>query len=213
MKGNISNDYILHRQQVLKRARTNLRRIINSNVGQYGPDFTSKFLTLTFREDINDLNVAHYEFKKFIIRLNYQVFGVKESNLKYSAVPEFTKKGRVHYHIVFYNLPYLKANYLEKVWGNGFIKINCIDDVDNVGAYISKYMTINSDDERLHGRKCYFNSRGLFKPIEITEKRQVIAFRDALPANSLSYSSIFENEYLGEITYKQYNLSKLYHIK
>lgn len=205
-----SVDYEDNREKVLKRARRDLRRIVNSNVNAYGKEFTSKFVTLTFAENIKDLKAANYEFKKFMQRLNYYMFKSKKSNIRYSVVPEFQKRGAVHYHVIFYNLPYLKANKLADIWGNGFIKINRIDNVDNVGAYICKYMTKDNTDKRLEGNKCYFNSRGLFKPLEITEKKEVDELVDSLPQNALTYSSSFENDYVGYIDYKQYNLNKKY---
>ena len=101
-----------NREKVTSRARRDLRRIVNSNVNQYGKEFTAKFVTLTFSENITELAPANAEYEKFIKRLNYQMFGTKKSNIKYTAVPEFTKEGRVHYHVIFYNLPYIKSNYL-----------------------------------------------------------------------------------------------------
>lgn len=38
-----------------------------------------------------------------------------------------------HYHLLC-NLPFISAKTLQEIWGNGFIRINKIDDVDNVGA-------------------------------------------------------------------------------
>ena len=80
------------RERSLKRAKMNLRRLINANVGQYGKDVTAKFLTLTFKENIQDIKQANYEFKKFIKRLNYKVYGTKKAILKYTTVIEFQKK-------------------------------------------------------------------------------------------------------------------------
>lgn len=201
--------YDSNREQVLKRARTNLRRIVNANCNKYGQEFRSKFVTLTFRDHITTFEVANYEFKKFVKRLNYKVFGSKKANLRYTVVPEFSKIGRIHFHVIFYNLPYIKANVLSEVWANGFIKINAIDNVTNVGAYICKYLTKDYDDERLQGKKCYFNSRGLFKPKEITEKNRIDTVAAALPEKALNYSCSFDNDHLGKISYKQYNLDLL----
>jgi hypothetical protein len=210
-----SENYEEHRKQALQRAKKNLRRLINANVGQYGKEFTAKFLTLTFKENIKDLDKANYEFEKFIKRLNYYCFGTKKANLKYTCVVEFQKRGAIHYHVIIYNMPYIKANNIANVWGNGFIKINKIDDIDNVGAYVSEYLG-NAEkgqgkdvlDDRLQGKKSYFSSRGLFKPIEITDKKVVEQVAAALPLENLTYTSDFENEHLGNITYKQYNLKK-----
>lgn len=195
-----------NRLKVLSRAQRDLRRIVNSNVGQYGEEFTAKFVTLTFREHITDLRLANAEYEKFIKRLNYSMFNTKKANIKYSVVPEFTKIGRVHYHVIFYNLPYVKADKLAAIWGQGFIKINKIDNCDNVGAYVSKYMT--KDNEEIKGKKSYFNSRNLFESIEIIDKKEVESLRHSLPLENVTYSATFDNEYLGIITYNQYNLNK-----
>ena len=196
-----------NREKVCARAKRDLRRLVNANVNQYGKEFTAKFATLTFSEHITDLKQANAEFEKFIKRLNYQMFNSKSANIKYSVVPEFTKKGRVHYHVIFYNLPYVKAEKLADIWGNGFIKINKIDNVDNVGAYISKYMT--KDNDSIKGNKSYFNSRGLFEATEITEKKEVESFAELLPLENITYTATFDNDYIGTITYCQYNFNKI----
>jgi len=211
-----SENYEEHRKQVLQRAKRDLRRLINANHGQYGDQFTSKFLTLTFGDLITDVKEANYEFQKFIKRLNYLVFNTKKANLKYNAVIEFQKRGAIHYHVIIYNMPFTKQKIIEETWGNGFIKINKIDDVDNVGAYVAEYLG-NAEkgqgkdvfDDRLQGKKSYFSSRGLYKPIEITDKKIVEQVATALPSENLTYSATFENEHLGNIIYKQYNLKKM----
>lgn len=195
-----------NREKVMSRAQRDLRRVVNANVNQYGNDFTAKFVTLTFAEHVTELADANNEFHKFIKRLNYQMYGTKESNVQYSAVPEFTKKGRVHYHVIFYNLPYVKADKLSDIWNNGFIKINKIDNCDNVGAYVSKYMT--KDNSEIKGKKSYFNSKGLFKSTEIIEKKEVESLTELLPFENITYTSTYDNEYTGNITYCQYNFNK-----
>lgn len=199
-----SLNYEENRKKTLQRARANLKRIINSNIGMYG--VKPKFLTLTFKENIQDLNIAHYEFKKFIQRVNYEIFKSKKSFLKYTAVVEFQKRGAIHYHVIFYNLPYITSNMIEKIWNNGFVKINAIDNVKNVGSYVTKYMQKSLNDKRLEGRKCYFNSKGLYKPIEITEKKQVEELINKLPDDKKIYSANYKNDYLGNIKYSQYKL-------
>jgi len=187
-------DKEINREKVFKRARTNLRRLINCNI-----ESDSKFLTLTFKDNITDLDFANKEFKKFIMRLNYN-FKIK---VKYSCVVEFQKRGAIHYHVVLYNLNgKVDLNKLSEIWGNGFIKLNKIKGVDNVGAYVCKYMT-KSDDDRLKGKKMYFNSRNLNKPAEIKEPELVDALVGSLQAQAPKYENTFTNEY-NTINYKQY---------
>ena len=187
-------DKEINREKVFKRARTNLRRLINCNV-----ESDSKFLTLTFKDNITDLDFANNEFKKFIKRLNYH-FNIKT---KYSCVVEFQKRGAIHYHVVLYNLNgKVNLDKLSETWGNGFIKLNKINGIDNVGAYICKYMT-KTDDKRLEGRKMYFNSRNLIKPTEIKEPELVDTLVGSLQAQAPKYENTFTNEY-NTINYKQY---------
>lgn len=187
-------DKTINREKVLSRARKDLRRIINSNIEKY-----SKFLTLTFKDNVQDLDTANYEFKKFIQRLNYH-YKIK---IKYSVVIEFQKRGAIHYHAILYNLlDKLDISKLSNLWINGFIKINSIKDVDNVGAYVCKYMT-KTDDNRLLGRKMYFNSRNLNKPIEIKESEIVSALVGSLQNQTPKYENKFSNDY-NSINYKQY---------
>lgn len=212
----VSENYDKHRVQVLQRAKRDLRRLINANHGQHGDQFTSKFLTLTFGDLVIDVKEANYEFKKFIKRLNYLVFNTKKANLKYNAVIEFQKRGAIHYHVIIYNMPWTKHKIIEETWGNGWIFINKIDEVDNVGAYVAEYLG-NAEkgqgkdvfDDRLQGKKSYFSSRGLYKPVEITDKKIVEQVAAALPNENLTYTADFENEHLGTISYKQYNLNML----
>lgn len=205
-----------NRETVLRRAKADLRRLINANHLQYPEVKNSKFVTLTFADDIQDVEIANKEFRKFVKRLNYLVYQSKIQKLKYSCVIEFQKSGRVHYHIIFYNLPYIKSKELSDCWGNGFIKINKIEDVTNVGAYVSSYLGDpkkgqgrSTGDSRLQSKKSYFNSRGLKKPIEILDKKKIENLVHSLPNEKITYSSQFENEFVGTITYKQYNLNDL----
>ena len=195
-------DKIKNRRQAMYRARSQVRRLINANVDAWGQK--AKFLTLTFAEHITDIRQANYEFKKFRQRLEYDI-GLK---LKYVAVIEFQKTGRIHYHVIFFNLPYIESNYLASIWANGFIKINAIEHVDNVGAYITKYMTKDNEDERLKGQKSYFTSRGLKKPVEeYIDEKEIANIKKELSQKKV-YESKFENEYTGNIIYTQYNLNR-----
>jgi hypothetical protein len=193
-------DKLLNRKKTLQRNRRDIRRLVNCNIQE-----NSKFITLTFADNITDLKQANYEWKKFKQRLETKI-GYK---LQYLVVIEFQKRGAVHYHCVMFNLPYIQNNKLREIWGNGYVKINKIDNVDNVGAYVCKYITKDNEDDRLIGQKMYFASRGLKKPIEIKEESRVKSLASSLPASALTYSSTFENEY-NSVLYRQYNIKKVY---
>lgn len=198
----------------LSRSRKAVIRTINAN-----PDL-NKFLTLTFEENITDLDYSNKAFKDFIKRVNYQVFKTKKSMLKYVAVIEFQKRGAVHYHMLC-NLPYVDVNELSQIWGHGFIRLNRIkgdtdrfggSECDNVGAYVCKYMTKDNNDERLKNRNSYLMSRNLEKPIEICvglNEKDVL--KDALELSYLDtvLTGQYANDYTGTVIYCQYNLKRL----
>lgn len=196
-----------NREDVLRRARQRVRRLINANVDAWGEK--AKFFTLTFRENVQDMDKANEEFKKFRQRLSRHVWGRDKPNaLKYVAVVEFQKRGAIHYHVVTFNMPYVPHKELLELWGHGAVHIEKIDDCDNVGAYMTKYMAKGLDDERLREKKCYFCSRGLAEPKEeIIKKEDLNALRVALSPNKV-YENQFENEQLGKICYEQYNLKR-----
>ena len=186
-----------NREKCSNRAARTVRRLVNSNIA-----INSKFLTLTFADHVTDLKKANYEFKKFKQKFEYYL-GVR---IKYLCVPEFTKKGRIHYHVVLFNLPFVKNKTLQSIWSNGFIKINKIDNCDNVGAYVSKYMT--KDNEQMIEEKSYFTSRNLEKPLEIVNEKEIEILADSLSPTDVVYLNSFVNDYLGLVNYTQYNIKE-----
>ena len=143
------------------RARNAVYRLVEGNVGRHG-NFQPIFLTLTFKKNIVSIRRANNLFKDFTKRLNYRL-GTK---IKYIVVPEFQKRGAVHYHIVYFNLPYIDKAEIQRIWGHGFTRIETVRKVRDMGAYLSKYLSKSMFDNRLYGEKAYFCSRGLLRPKE-----------------------------------------------
>ena len=173
-------------------------------------DNSSKFVTLTFRSvtcDYKNVKLCNKAFTAFIKRLKYRY-----PDLKYLAVIEFQDKngrGAVHYHMLC-NLPYIKKKELSDIWSYGFVKINAIDKVDHVGAYISKYMTENLDDERLCGLKAYQYSRNLEKPVEVnswaSDKQFYFDVHDFIEKSSPTYCVEYVSEHSGTVQLLQFKL-------
>lgn len=209
-----------NKKRSLQRTDQRLRRLINSNIGRHGRH-SDKFVTLTFQENIKEHEVANKEFRNFIRRLNYFVFK-KQSGLAYIAVIERQERGALHYHTIFFNLPYISHEKLLHIWRNGVDKrglnIKKIDNIDNVGAYIVKY--IKKDIAKLiygsevslrtaykKGKKLYFRSKNLYKPIErgITKEEfngMVKEFGSDSRYESFDFQ--YNNEYRGDIYYYQF---------
>lgn len=197
----------VRRMYSLERARSNLKRKINANAGMWYDKnkkkfFVPQFLTVTFKDNVQDLDFANHQFNLFIKRFNYQILGSKKSVLKFSVVVEFQERGAIHYHVVLYNVPFiadLKAM-TEKCWGKGFCWYESIKDVKNVGAYMCKYLTKSSFDDRLLFRKSHFSSQGLYKSLKFTDPFQVSNWLSMFPDPSFS----IENQ---GFLYQSYDLS------
>lgn len=193
----------------------NIRRLACSNFNR-----NSTFVTLTFDDakvdfDIRNVNVCRYHFKKFIQRLKYTL---KNQNLKYLAVVEFqdtNDRGAIHYHVLF-DIPFIDFYVLTDVWGMGHCWINKIDHVDNVGAYLVKYICKDGGDERLMGKNAYLHSKNLIQPesyILLDDESAGPEFYkiDTLISNlDVIYECDYNTELMGHVNYKQYNVERGY---
>lgn len=187
------------RQNNMHKSKNNFRRLITANF-----DADSKFITLTFEDNITDVKEANYEYMKYIQRLRYR-YG---KDFKYATVIQFQKRGAVHYHMMS-DLPYIPQKELEKIWGHGFVGINKITHVDNVGAYMIRYMAEDMTDTRLMGEKSYMTSKNLDRPIEfVGDKAEEIIKMYGLEQKNTVYNSHYTTEHLGNASYKQYNLKR-----
>ncbi|MGX1195505.1 rolling circle replication-associated protein [Metabacillus sp. SLBN-84] len=210
------------RKQTLRDAKNTARRIALNNF-----DSSSLFVTLTYAENMTDIGQADKDFAQFVQLLN-EDFDKKH---KYFAVREFQDRGAIHYHMLI-DLDITwdrddkeRREYFERLvhdiyWHHGWVDLKRLDyyeegrkkrkmynpegTVDNVGAYIVKYMDI--DDGRLKGHKAYLTSAGLERPKVYTgiEAEAVIAAYE-LDTKKETFTNSYESEYLGKIVYKEHN--------
>jgi hypothetical protein len=177
------------------RTQNNIRRICNANE-DWGERL--KFITFTFEENIQDVALANEFWKKFNRGLRKRFPGTK-----YIVVVEFQKRGAIHYHAVFFNMPFVYGlqNELVKLFPWGFIDVKCIHHVRNTGAYISKYLTKETLDNRLYKRKGYFCSRGVRKPVLI---REMDSIGSIVNENFMvEFNNSFKSDMYGKITIKK----------
>ncbi len=113
-----------------------LRHLINNNF--YG-DPNEVFLTLTYTEQTRDHLKVGKDFDKFVKRLKYSY-----GDVDYIRVIEPHESGCWHLHVLLRFLAfesfYVPKEELAAVWGLGFIKVNKLSGVDNIGAYLSAYL-------------------------------------------------------------------------
>ncbi len=158
------------RYDSLTRTRNNIIDYALSNKSDW-----HSFVTLTFKENITDLSYANNKFQNYIRQVNRccKKLGIE---FKYLCVPEFQKRGAVHYHFMtnlisggdLLPLQSGKVNqYDARYWLHGFSSVfdikNDTDSNFNVALYICKYL-YKDIDNRLYGRQKLLKSNNLKKP-------------------------------------------------
>lgn len=138
----------------LYRTFQQLKDVINANADL--PPGSISFLTFTYREDMTDTEQLTKDFKRFWRR--YKAYHEKNGYPvpEYIQVCEIQPKRDVwHIHGLFFyppkKRPFIEAEEIEKMWGQGFIKIKGVDDCDDLGCYLIPYLTDVLVDEELEG--------------------------------------------------------------
>ena len=133
-------NHITNRSQSLFQVGQSLKRLrdyINTNVVE---PKNCKWVTLTYKENMTNTKRLYEDFKKFIKRFNYHF---KEYKFEYIVAMEPQGRGAWHAHLIliFDRLaPYIPNKTIEKLWQQGFCKTKKLDNVDNVGAYLTAYL-------------------------------------------------------------------------
>lgn len=219
----------------LRQTFRKLRGVINSNFS--GSD-GELHITLTYRENMTDVQRLYKDFKKFMGRLKYSI----GQEIAYISVVEPQGRGAWHCHLLIKTISgsslYLPSGEIYGQWGHGFIKVKSLKGVDNIGAYLSAYLAdVEVTDEsavkglevvekivdgtakrfikggRLHlypsGMNIYRTSRNIKRPTE-----EMMTYEKAKSANGLAepvYTSkiqIVEEEYRNTVQYEQYNIKR-----
>jgi len=210
-------NHIENRSQNINTIRfsiSNLRNLINNNFigGQ-----NELWITLTFGDNkVYNPNDLCPIFEKFIKRLRYNY---KDLKLDYIYVPEPHEKGDWHIHLLLKaDKPlYIENSKLNEIWTHGFIKVNRLKDIDNIGAYVSAYLINIKDGEktkkgaRLYlyppGHQLYRYSKGIKKPV--SEYISYDKAKEKISSDKLTYSNTLQittdNDFQNTIHYEYYN--------
>lgn len=207
------------------RARKRVFDIIACNVNAV-PDLRGefqrpKFWTLTFAENVTDLETANEEFTKFNKRLSWHLYGIRKNVLKYICIPEFQKRGAVHFHILYFNLPYIEQKKFQKIWGKGFTFVKSVskkEDIVDFASYVAKY--INKENSKgednydiylekdMLNKKRYFCSRGLNKPeiYKLDIDKELYDSLVVMLQDFHSFNAEYENEFIGDVQVNSYEV-------
>ena len=125
----------------LSQSLVRLRDLINTNVTDAQ---NCKWLTLTYAENMTDTIRLYEDFKQFNKRLRYWLNTNDKPRHEYIAVAEPQLRGAWHFHcfLIFPTAaPFIHYDTIKKAWGQGAINVKALDNINNVGAYLSPYLT------------------------------------------------------------------------
>lgn len=184
-----------------ERTRKTFIRIVRSNIG--GAERPS-LLTLTMR-DIVSLPVGYGCLTGFISNLRR----VAGKGFRYVAVPEFQKRGAVHFHILIWGLPEKiveneRGNrYLQNLWALGYVDCVPTDGSPKLAGYLAKYMSKSMSDDRIAGAKAYVCSRNTVRPVSYSGNDLPALPADFWGSDSMTISRrSFDTKWMGRATYE-----------
>lgn len=141
----------------LLRSRQRLRRLIWANSGPY-----SKFVTLTYKDTVLEVNRVQRDIRTFIQSMRRHGYDMKYVYVLEHQSERGLKEGNEgcwHVHMVLFIDTFILKETLQKCWKHGFVDINAIDDVRDLGAYVCKYITKENSAE--FGARVFGSSLGL----------------------------------------------------
>lgn len=173
------------RKDNLTRTRNTLIDYASMNVERF-----KSFVTLTFAENIIDVTYANRCLNTYLTQVR-RYCKKHDMELFYLGVPEFQKRGAVHYHIMMnieagsFLLPVQKGKenmYDVRYWNHGFTSVldfNKTDEGFNPVLYMIKYLYKDIDD-RLFGHKKVLKSHNLVKPDVVKLEENSTVYQTAI---------------------------------
>lgn len=119
----------------------NARGLINANVVDVE---NVRWCTLTYAENMTDPKRLYMDFQQFNQRFQYYCNKKGYSKPEYIVMMEPQGRGAWHAHLLYIwqdqKAPFIPNEDFRELWGHGFVRIKKLDNVDNVGAYLTAYL-------------------------------------------------------------------------
>ena len=135
----------------LRRSFREMRGIINTNFAGVNGEKNESLITLTYHENMTDPLRLYCDLEKFIKKLKYHV-----GKIKYVTAVEPQGRGAWHAHILCKQLEpgaLVDKALINKLWEHGIIvDVETLEEVDNVGAYLTAYLSNTPDQEGVNGK-------------------------------------------------------------
>lgn len=124
----------------LRKTFKNIRDTVNANCTVIE---NLHWITLTYAENMQDTKRLYEDFGAFWKRFKRWCKKNDHNPPEYITVIEPQGRGAWHCHCLFIwdkKRPFIPNKTFANIWGHGFVTITSVDDVDNIGAYLSAYL-------------------------------------------------------------------------
>jgi len=168
---------------------------------------TIHFLTITFAYD-----VTYPEASRHVRRFMEKIKRARpDLSLSYISVPELTKKGRFHFHLLVYGLPpetqktERNTRNFQRLFQRGFIDlVFAYDASEKIAGYMAKYMAKSFSDSRYETVRGYNASRNIAK-ITSHGSNSLAEYTDLILSDVFDdlETKVYHVPYLGACQYKK----------
>jgi len=193
----------------IKASRRSFHRLVRSNLGG-SPKILPILLTLTYSDNVKDIDVSNKMFNNFTKRLRYDL----GNEISWISVPEFQKRGAVHYHVLLFGVSHelvkseRSTRYFASIWTHGFVDVISTDGSPKLATYLAKYMSKALADNRLIGKRGYSASHNIMRPVSLNTPFQIAYAREDWDIggvdNPYEKRRIYDTKWLGRCDYKRY---------
>lgn len=121
----------------MRKSMHRMRQLINAN---WSGDSNELMITLTYADNMTDPKQLKKDMEKWLKKAKRRL-----GEIKYLYVVEPQARGAWHAHCLIKQLSahstYWPAEDVADAWGHGYVKVKRLNSCDNVGAYLSAYLT------------------------------------------------------------------------
>lgn len=176
-RDNNKNTTLANTRRSMRRAYNEVKDICDCNEFKW-------FLTFTF--DSKKVDRYNDDATRKVFKYWREQVKEKYPQMFYLAVPEYHKKGALHYHLLVGGMTAedLKLQFFDKkkcmdnfidvyttgIWDNGFSTCSEIQQKENCCSYVMKYITKADADIRFFRKARYHCSHNCIRPDKITAK-------------------------------------------
>jgi len=194
--------HIIRRKDNTVRQRQNLRRLIWANLSRQQ---TPIFVTCTI------MQVLSHETSSRIFTEFLSYFTKRYQGIRVIAVPEYQKRGALHFHCLVWGLPKGIVEHekthrdIQRLWLRGFVDVRSTDGNDKIASYLAKYMSKSVQGVRISSKKAYHTTRNVLRPVSSSSFTSFAGYlEDFIPSTPPLQEKKWDTQWLGSCTYYQY---------